>query len=65
MHPETKLLSQWAYYTTSEDAEPRFVMPWLDYQQHGSILLSGNRGPRELTDIKVSDEMPEEIFTKL
>ncbi|MEO0469362.1 MAG: DUF6503 family protein [Bacteroidota bacterium] len=65
IHPETKLLSQWSYYTTAEDAEPRFVMPWKDYQQYGQILLSGDRGARKLPDIQVADEMPETLFTEL
>ncbi|CAN0321284.1 unnamed protein product, partial [Chrysoparadoxa australica] len=44
LNDETRLVRQWAYYKDAEDEEPRFVLPWDDYQPHGDILLSGDRG---------------------
>ena len=61
---DTKLVTQWAYYRNTESAEPNFVNPWLDYQQYGKILLSGNRGGnRELTNIQIREAVPEGTFT--
>jgi len=61
--PETNLVSEWSFYSTSADEEPRFVMPWQDYQKHGQIMLSGDRGQHFLTDIEVSNQMDEGLFT--
>lgn len=59
-----RLITQWAFYANREDSEARFVTPWINYEQHGNILLSGNRGERKLTDIKVSEEMDAATFTQ-
>ncbi|UZR94349.1 DUF6503 family protein [Chondrinema litorale] len=62
---ETNLVNQWAYFKSYEDEEPGFILPWKNYKKHGEILLSGDRGPRQLTDIEVFEELPESIFTSL
>ena len=59
---ETKLVNQWAFFTNADDPEPRFTMPWLDYQPHGEILLSGDRGERKLENIAVMTEMDDAVF---
>ncbi len=59
----THLVTQWAYYPKFTDEKPGFTLPWTDYQKHGSILLSGKRGTRELTDIRVYNGLPGEVFT--
>lgn len=60
---DSKLVTQWSYYKSLDDAEPRFITPWEDYQQYGSILLSGGRGgERRLSDIQVLEEVPEGTF---
>lgn len=61
--PETNLVCQWAFYRTHAEPEANFVLPWEDYKQYGNILLSGNRGKRKLTDIKVLESIPENTFT--
>lgn len=63
--PDSKLVTQWAYFANFNDETPRFITPWTDYQQHGSIMLSGGRGSRSLTDIAVLDTVPEGTFTSL
>lgn len=61
----TYLVRQWAYFAKASDQEPAFVTPWDDYQQYGKILLSGNRGKRELANIKVLDTIPDGAFYSL
>jgi hypothetical protein len=60
---ETKLVSQWAYYSSQEAEQPGFTMPWLDYKKHGEIMLSSSRGERGMEDVMVFDELPESVFT--
>lgn len=60
----TRLISQWAYYPKATDEAPRFTLPWIDYQKHGGILLSGERGERDLTDIMVFTGLPGEVFSE-
>lgn len=61
---EPRLITQWAFYATREDSAARFTTPWVNYEQHGDILLSGDRGERKLTEIKVEEEMDEKLFTQ-
>lgn len=57
------LVWQWAYYPKFSDEKPGFTLPWIDYQKHGNILLSGERGQRDLTDIRVFSGLPGEVFS--
>ena len=57
------LVWQWAYFPKFDAEKPGFVRPWIDYKKHGKILISGERGDRDLTDIMVFDKLPENIFT--
>ncbi len=60
---QSHLVTQWAYYAKFADEKPRFTLPWADYRKAGSILLSGERGERDLTDIMVFSELPGEVFS--
>ena len=60
---EDRLVKQWDFYTKYEDTEPRFSTPWQNYQSYNGLLLSGDRGQRKLSDIKVPAEVPESAFT--
>ena len=62
---ETKLVSQWTFYTKSTDVEPRFSTPWDGYQTFGKIKLSGGRGIYKLTEIKVLENVQDGIFVKI
>ncbi|NJO02034.1 MAG: hypothetical protein HC880_10375 [Bacteroidia bacterium] len=62
---EKRLVSQWAYFKEASQDTANFVLPWLDYQKHGNILLSGNRDARQITDIQVRNTVPEGLFTSL
>ena len=61
------LIIQWAYYQNFNDAEPKFLKPWNNYQKVGSILLSFDRlnedvGPK---NVIVKSNFDASIFTKL
>ena len=60
---KSHLVSQWALYSKPTDKEPFFTLPWDDYQTHGDILLSGDRGDHELIDIMVFTGLPGEVFS--
>ncbi len=62
---ETNLVNQWAFYRNHEDEEPGFTLPWQNYKEHGEIFLSGDRGPRQLTEVKVFEELPKSVFESL
>ncbi len=59
----SKLVNQWAYYPSFSDSVARFTLPWGNYQQKGGILLSDERGDRDLKDVRVLDQVPANIFT--
>ena len=51
---ESGLVSQWAYFRTRNDEEPRFVLPWNDWNRYGDIQLSSGRGRFDVTEISVT-----------
>ncbi len=62
---ESRLVTQWAYFEKSTDAEPKFTNAWGDYKRYGNILLSGDRGRegRSLYPIEVLTQVAPELFT--
>ena len=61
---DTKLVEQWSFYRNAEDDTPGFTTPWGNWQKHGRILLSDDRGPnRRHTDIAVFHELPRRVYT--
>lgn len=62
---QDRLVKQWQFFGSFADAEPRFTTPWQAYQRYGNILLSGDRGRSQLTDIAVLESLPQETFTLL
>lgn len=58
-----KLVNQWAYYPNYTDTVARFTLPWGNYQPYDNILLSDDRGDRDLKDIRVLQSVPEGIFS--
>ena len=61
---ETKLISQWSFFSSSDDPEPRFTMPWTDYEKQGNLMLSGNRGRMKLTEIAAPATLDAKLFTE-
>lgn len=65
IHPETHRVGAWSYFRQAADSVPALTTPWKDYRSYGGILLSGDRGQRQLTDIRVWDSLPDSVFTRL
>ena len=63
--PQTDLVTEWAYFQSAADSLPAIVTPWQDYRRYGALLLSGDRGDRELSEIKVWTEAPPALFSDL
>ena len=64
---EDHLVQQWAYYQNFNDAEPKFLKPWNNYQKQGNILLSYDRpnenvGPK---NVVVKSTFDSSLFTYL
>ncbi len=60
---ESMLVKQWNFFRNASDAEPGFKTPWINWQTHGKILLSDDRGKSKHTDVAVFDSLPETVFT--
>lgn len=60
---DSGLVEQWDFYVRAEDEEPRFSTPWHGWTEHGGILLSGDRGERDVESIAVHATLPETVFT--
>jgi hypothetical protein len=56
------LVTQWAYYAKADNEKANFTLPWKTYKPYGKIMLSGDRGQRQLTDIQVFDKLPKSVF---
>jgi hypothetical protein len=59
---DSGLVEQWEYFAEADDPEPRLSTPWRDWREYGGILLSGDRGERQITDIAVYDDLPRTVF---
>ncbi len=59
---DTGLVEQWDFYRDAADEEPAFTTPWHDWQPHGAILLSDNRGENGHTEVAVFGELPDSVF---
>ncbi len=59
------LIKQWAYFSENTMEKPNFITPWDDYKQYGSLLLGGDRGDRDISDIEVTNNMDESLFRGL
>ena len=58
----SNLVVQWDYFKAASDTEPGFQIPWRDWQRHGPILLSADRGERKHEFVAVLDEVPRSVF---
>ena len=60
---DNSLVRQWSFYGEAADEEPRFIMPWANWQPYGEIWLNDDFGKPRHTEIAVFDELPEAVFT--
>lgn len=60
---ESGLVEQWDFFRNAGDENPGFQIPWKNWQRHGDIMLSGDRGERQITDFAVLDGVPSGVFT--
>ena len=60
---DKSLVRQWSFYREAADPEPRFVMPWANWQTHGDILLNDDFGARRHTEVAVLQEVAAEVFS--
>lgn len=58
----TKLVGQWDYFTNASDEKPRTSTPWGNWQSHGRIMLSDERGRGKHTELAVFDNLPASVF---
>ena len=57
------LIKQWAFYREYGQDTATAVWPWDNYQQKGSILLSGDRSDgRGPQNVRFFSELPESVF---
>lgn len=59
----TGLVKQWDFFRKATDTEPAISTPWAGWKKYGKIMLSGDRGRRQLTDIAVFENLPDAFFT--
>lgn len=65
---ESMLVGQWSFYRNAADDEPGFTLPWENWQRHGDIMLSDQRGIRadgsrfEIPNVGVYEELPDALF---
>lgn len=60
---DTGLVAQWSFFPTVDTAEPRFTMPWENWQWYGPIMLSDGRGgERGLSNVAVYRSLSDSVF---
>ena len=65
---ETSLVRQWSFYRNAADEEPTFVRPWDNWQRHGEIMLSDQRGELgsensfEIPNVAVFEALDDAVF---
>ena len=59
---DSGLVEQWAFFRSASDEAPGFKTPWAKWTRHGNVLLSGDRGQRQLSDITVYENIDRSAF---
>lgn len=60
--PVSHMVIQWAYFAKADNEKPNFITPWKSYTKQGKVMISGDRGQRQITDIAVFSKLPESVF---
>lgn len=61
---DTGLIEQWSFFRSASDEEPGFTTPWAKWSKIGSIMLSGDRGQRQVSEIAVYEDVPAAAFSR-
>jgi hypothetical protein len=59
------LIMQWAFFKTATDVNPKFKLPWDNYQPIDGVLLSFNRSKFGPTNVRVLPNFNVSLFTTL
>ncbi len=59
---DTGLIEQWSFFAEASEEEPRFTMPWSDWEPFGKIRLATDHGRGIDWEIAVYDELPKSVF---
>lgn len=59
---QSRLVTQWDFYPTASDPEPRFKLPWEEWTKSGEILLSPSRGERRHENLACLRDVPDSVF---
>ena len=59
------LITQWAFFKTATDANPKFKLPWDNYQPIDGVFLSFNRSKFGPTNVRVLPNFNASLFTTL
>lgn len=59
---ETHLVTQWSFFPTAADTEPRFVLPWANWKAYSGVQFSDNRGKHNMGPVGVHDKVDETLF---
>jgi plasmid maintenance system killer protein len=59
------LITQWAFFKTATDLDPKFKLPWDNYQLIDGVLLSFNRSKFGPTNVRVFQNFNADLFTML
>ena len=60
---DSGLVEQWSYFSSREETDPGFTLPWENWTSFGGILLSTGRGSGEDWDIHIYDELPKALYS--
>jgi len=59
----SRLVVQWDYFASADDAERKFTTPWANWSTYGDILLSDDRGRGQHTGIAVYASLPASVYS--
>ena len=56
------LVRQWSFYSNASDEEPRFTLPWSNWQRYGNIWLADDFGRSRHSEVAAPEELPNSVF---
>ena len=60
---EEWLVRQWSFYADASDEEPRFTLPWSNWQRYGNIWLADDFGDSKHSAVAAPEELPRSVFS--